>query len=114
VDELQGLFRLIGNCFLVWSALVGTASVVIHSRVPWWRSVFGRHLFYYMLVFAVVLDMGVIRLIVGDSWGFQLLRLVVFVGVPIVMTQRLILQIKATSMTAPRAPLPDRDHRAGT
>jgi hypothetical protein len=95
VDQSQAVFQLIGNCFLVWAALVGTASVAVHLRVPWWYSVMGRHLMAYMCVFAVVLDLGVVKLIIGDSWGFQLLRLITFTGVPIVMTWRLLLQIKA-------------------
>ncbi len=95
MDQHQALFQLIGNGFLVWAAVAGTASVAVHLRVPWWQSVMGRHLMAYMLVFALVLDLGVVKLIVGDSGGFQLLRLITFTGVPIVMTWRLLLQIKA-------------------
>ncbi len=95
MDQHQALFQLIGNGFLVWAALVGTASVIVHLRVPWWTSIMGRHLLAYMMVFAVVLDLGVIKLIIGDSWGFQLLRLITFTGVPVVMSWRLYLQISA-------------------
>lgn len=100
MDQSQAVFQLIGNCFLVWAALVGTASVAVHLRVPWWHSVMGRHLMAYMCVFAIVLDLGVVKLIVGDSWVFQLLRLITFTGVPIVMTWRLLLQIKAQHAVA--------------
>ena len=41
------------------------------------------------------LDLGVIRIVFGDSPWFQLVRLLVFVGVPLVMAQRLWLQVKA-------------------
>jgi hypothetical protein len=95
MENLHGVLQLAGNFFLVWAAAVGTASVIVHSRVPWWQSVMGKHLFAYMLVFAIVLDLGVIKLVIGDSWGFQLLRLATFIGVPIVMSWRLYLQIVA-------------------
>lgn len=95
MGQSEHVFRLVGNGLLAWAALVGTASVVLHSRVPWWRSRMGQHLWCYMLVMAVVLDLGVIKLVIGDSLPFQTLRLVTFVGVPIVMTWRLWLQIQA-------------------
>jgi len=89
---------------------VGTASVVLHLRVPWWRSEMGRHLLYYMAVMALVLDLGVIRIVFGDSWWFALLRLITFIGVPAVMTQRLWLQIKAqrASRSGSDAAAPER------
>jgi hypothetical protein len=95
VDQSQELFRLIGNGLLVCAALVCTASVVMHARVPWWRSEMGRHLMAYMGVMAATLDLGVIKVVFGDTWWFSLLRLLVFCGVPIVMAQRLWLQVKA-------------------
>lgn len=91
----QGFLQLLGNGLLVWAALVGTASVVVHLRVFDRTMPMSRHLLLYMAAIAAVLDLGVVRLIVGDSWGFLLLRLVVFVGVPVLMTQRLYLQIQA-------------------
>lgn len=85
---------LIGNGLLVWAAVVGVASVVVHARVNWWSSPMGRHLMAYMSVVAAVLTLGVVRLLLGDAWWFSLLRVVVFTGVPIVMTQRLVLQLR--------------------
>jgi len=95
VGQQQAVFSLLGNALLVWAALVATASVVVHSRVQWWHSIMGRHLMAYMFVVAAVLDLGVVKLVLGDSWSFALLRLVVFAGVPLVMSQRLYLQVKA-------------------
>lgn len=92
---MQQTLQLIGSLLLTWAAIVGTASVCVHSRVRWRASRMGRHLMAYMAVVAAVLDLGVIRWIFGDSAAFQLLRLVVFVGVPMVMTQRLWLQVAA-------------------
>lgn len=91
----QALFNLIGNVLIVWAALVGAASVVVHSRVAWWVTPMGRHLMVYMSVMAAVLVLSCVRILFGDSTWFQLVRLVVFIGVPIAMTQRLVLQLKA-------------------
>lgn len=87
--------QVIGNGLLVASAVFTTASVIVHARVPWWRSEMGRHLMAYMVAMAAVLDLGVAKLIIGDSPSFQTLRTVVFVGVPLVTSWRLWLQIKA-------------------
>ena len=95
MDSREGIYQIVGNGLLICAALVCTASVVMHLRVPWWRSEMGRHLLAYMGVMALTLDLGVIRIFFGDSWWFQLVRLVVFIGVPVVMAQRLWLQIKA-------------------
>lgn len=95
MDQHQALFQLLGNGFLVWAALVGTASVIVHLRVFDRNSPMSLHLLAYMTAIAVVLDLGVVRLLFGDSWWFQLLRLATFVGVPLAMTHRLLLQIKA-------------------
>lgn len=92
----QTLLNFIGSLLLTWAGLVGTASVIVHSRVKWRASPMGRHLMAYMAVVALVLDLGIVRFITGgDTWWFALLRTAVFAGVPVVMTQRLVLQMKA-------------------
>ena len=94
----QALLYYIGSWLLTYSAVIGTASVVMHLRVDWMHSQMGRHLMAYMAVIAAVLAVGAIRFFTGDdgdSFGFVLLRLIVFLGVPIVLTQRLWLQWKA-------------------
>ena len=89
--------ELLGSIFLVWAAIVATASVVVHMRVRWWASKMGVHLAAYMTVIAAVLDLGAIRFLFSgtDERWFQVLRLVVFALVPVVLTQRLWLQIEA-------------------
>ena len=94
-DQTIDVLRYLANAMIVWAAAVGVASVIVHSRVRWWASEMGRHLMAYMTVIAAVLVLAVIRMLAGDTWWFQLVRLVVFLGVPIVMTSQLRLQIKA-------------------
>lgn len=91
----QEILNWIGNGFLLWAAVVATASVMLHLRVFDRSSRMSMHLLTYMAVMALVLDLSVIRILFGDSWWFQLLRLVTFIGVPVVMTQRLWLQYRA-------------------
>jgi hypothetical protein len=88
-------FNLAGNVLIIWATAVGVASVIVHARVPWRRTPMGRHLMYYMSIIAAVLVLSCVRIFLGDSPQFQLARLVVFVGVPLAMTQRLMMQIRA-------------------
>jgi hypothetical protein len=87
--------HLVGNFLIFWAAAVGVASVVAHARVPWRRSEMGRHLMAYMSAIAAVLVLSCVRIVAGDAPWFQLLRLVVFVAIPVTMTWRLRLQLKA-------------------
>lgn len=92
---LQTLLNLIGTVFYVAMCLIGTASVIAHARVLWRQSRMGVHLMIYMGSFALTLDLGLVKLIIGDSLGFQMLRLVAFALLPFAMGQRLWLQLQA-------------------
>lgn len=98
---MSQLMEWAGAVLITWAAVVGVASVVVHSRVPWWTTELGRHLMIYMSVIAAVLAMSAIRFFVGDAPWFQVLRFIVFIGVPLAMTQRLWLQIKAQRLPRP-------------
>jgi N-acetylglutamate synthase-like GNAT family acetyltransferase len=102
----QTILHGIGTALIHWAALVGVASVVVHSRVAWRDTVMGRHLMAYMAAVAAVLVLSCVVNDVGDSAWFQAVRLVTFVAVPAVMTQRLWLQIKLRVDAQP-APLSD-------
>lgn len=108
MDQSQEIFRWIGNGLIAWAALVATASVVAHLRVFDRRSVMSRHLLGYMTALAVVLVLACIRIFFGDTWWFALLRMVTFVAVPVFMTQRLYLQIKAQRADRDETPRTDR------
>jgi hypothetical protein len=98
VDQ-QALLRLVMITLMVWAALVGSASVLVHLRVFDPTSPVSRHLLGYMTAIAVVLDLSVLALLPGDTVWFQLIRVCAFAAVPIFMTQRLILQVKAQRET---------------
>lgn len=86
---------LVGSILLIIAAVIATASVVVHARVRWRVSVMGRHLMAYMLVVAAVLDLGVLRFFVGDTWLIFVLRTAMYVPVVWVLAWRLWLQIQA-------------------
>lgn len=76
----------IGNALVVVTTGLAWAFVVLyHLWAPWWRSEVGRHVMTYSTVVAAVLTLSLVRLIGGASlettW-FQILRLIVFAGVP--------------------------------
>jgi len=107
VDESQAVLNLIGTGFIYWGALVGVASVVVHLRVFDRHSTMSVHLLCYMGAVAAVLLLSAIRNLTGDSGWFQLLRLFVFMLVPVFMSQRLYLQIQAQRQ--PRTDPPQRE-----
>lgn len=93
---LYDILRLIGNILVHWATLAALVSVVLHFRVDWWRTTMGRHLMAYQTVVGAVLLLAClsIDLLAGTVW-FAAIRVLVFIGVPLVLTQRVWLQIKA-------------------
>ena len=104
MDVGSGWLYWIGTAAGVWAAIVGWTSVAVHARAPWWRSEVGRHLMAYMVVIALVLTLALVRAVLGDSDWFNGIRLVTFVLVPVVMTWRLSLQIRARRLARLTAP----------
>lgn len=90
--------RLAGTILIHWAALAACVSVYLHTRTNWWLSPMGRHLMSYQVVVAMVLVLWAFSLdassLAGTVW-LAVIRLVVFVGVPVVLTQRVWMQWKA-------------------
>lgn len=78
-----------GNWLLFAAAFPATLAPVAYARVPWRRTTLGRHLMVYMVSLAVVFDLGVIRLTVGRTWWFDVLRLIAFGFVVLALWWRL-------------------------
>lgn len=92
----------IGSVLILYCTIVGVVSVIVHSKVRWWATAMGRHLMAYMLVVAAILLLSSISVVLRlfgvtplDAMWFEILRLAVFTLLPVVMTQRLWLQVKA-------------------
>lgn len=95
MSDYQAIVNIAGSVLIVWAAVVGVASVAVHLRVFDRHSQMSRHLLWYMSIIAAVLVLSCVKIFTGDSGWFQLLRLGVFLGVPLVMSHRLYLQIQA-------------------
>jgi hypothetical protein len=85
----------VGNVLLILSAIPAVASVLVFSRVTWWRSPWGRHVMAYMSAVAVTLILGVCRLVFGDHPMFAALRVVAYISVVVVLWWRLIILVAA-------------------
>lgn len=99
MNALQ-VVQQIGNLEALYCTLVGVTSVVVHAKVvpPWWRSGLATHLMAYMAAIAAVFVLTSVRILAGTSietpW-FAALRVVVFTGIPVVMTWRLAIQLRS-------------------
>lgn len=85
----------LGNVLLVLSAIPAIGSVLVYSTVTWWRSAWGRHLMSYMAAVALVLGLGVVRLVWGDSPWFAGLRATAYVLTTVMFWWRLFIVIQA-------------------
>lgn len=54
----------------------------------WWRTEFGRHLFIFMLVIALIMNDSTIRFIFGDYHGRLYVSAVLFAGLGLVIAWR--------------------------
>lgn len=96
------MLHLIGSLLIFLAAVIGTASAALHlAWVPWRDTEMSRHLAFYMTSLALVLDLSCIRIVFGDPTWFQVVRLVVFVAVPLSMAWRLRLQVQAHRLDRP-------------
>ena len=104
---MRDIFVWVGNGLILACALIGIASVVVHAQAPWRGSVMGRHLMVYFVITTAILCLSAIRIFIGsDAEWFAMLRLGVFLFLPIIMGQRLVIQVKAHRMDREEPPTP--------
>lgn len=86
----------IGNGLLIITFLLALAyAVVYHFTSRWWESEFGRSLMSLKIAIAAVTGLAVPRILWGlNSPAYTLLRLVVFIAVPVALAWRLVVLIK--------------------
>lgn len=82
--------QLLGTIGVYLSALISTVGFVAFTVLArFWRSRGGWHVFWYMLMITWVLDLVVVRSLVGDSPWFAWLRAASFaIGMPLVLAWR--------------------------
>lgn len=102
----------IGNILLILAVIPAVASVVVFWPVVAWRSTWGSHLMAYMIALAVPLVLGSLRLVIGDSPGFQQLRTGAFGVLVAVLWWRLILLVRARFEPAESQDRTDREATA--
>ena len=93
--------QTVGNILLWVAAFPAVGSVVVFSRVTWWRSTWGKHLMAYMVAVAIPLVLGCVRQVLGDSPWFQGLRVAAFGLVVIVLWWRFVITIQALREGSP-------------
>lgn len=94
----MSVVQQVGDALVIYCAVIGVASVVVHAgvRPRWWTNLWGTHLMVYMVALASTFVLVALRVIVGaslDTPWYAVLRMVVFLLVPIAMTQRLAIQV---------------------
>jgi hypothetical protein len=87
--------NILGNWLLVIAMIPAVLSVLVYSRVKWYRSQAGIHLMTYMAAIASVLLLGVLRIVIADSEVFYLIRVLAYIAVVIVLWWRLSFLIKS-------------------
>lgn len=87
--------NILGNWLLIAAAIPAVLSVIIYSRVKWYRSPAGIHLMSYMAAIASVLVLGILRLIIPDSDIFWLIRVCAYTVMVSVLWWRLAFLIQS-------------------
>jgi hypothetical protein len=92
------LLQQLGDGLVLYCAAIGLASVMVHAgvRPRWWTNLWGTHLMIYMVALAATFVLAAVRIVAGatlDTPWYAALRFVVFLLVPIAMTQRLGIQV---------------------
>lgn len=93
-------FRLIGSFGYMAIVLFANMFVVLYTLLArWWKSEFGRHLFFFMLAEATLLDHGLIVGLFGEYPGVELMRAILLWGLAFVMAWRVYLLVKVQIIT---------------
>ncbi len=90
------MIQLTGSVLIVITAILATACPVVYGAFHrWWTTPTGRHLFSFMTVIAVIVDLWALRLIIPDGDWFVAVRLAAFALLPWVLAWRLLIIVKA-------------------
>lgn len=87
---------LISNGLLILTFLLAAAyAIVYHFTARWWETEFGRSLMSLKIAIAAVTGLSIPRILFGlNSEWYAVLRIVVFVAVPLTLAWRLAVLIK--------------------
>jgi hypothetical protein len=90
------VIQLAGSVAIIITATLATACPIVYGAFhKWWRAPGSRHLFWFMAVVALVLDLWSLRLVIPDGDWFLIVRLGAFTLLPWVFGWRLLIIVKA-------------------
>lgn len=90
--------RWVGNVLLYTSTVIAAVSVIVYHGLSggrWAHSQEGRHVMAYMASIALILTTWMIGVVFEVPHWFDTVRLCVFATLPIVLTWRLVLIVRA-------------------
>lgn len=87
---------LIGNGLLILTFLLAAAyAIIYHFTARWWESEFGRSLMSLKIAITAVTGLAIPRILFGLTGpAYTMIRLVVFIAVPVTLAWRLVVLIK--------------------
>lgn len=89
------VLRQIGNVLIIYTFVASIGfCVAYHFMARWWETSFGMSLMIYQISMSAVLGLSTLRLITDNGEGWAMIRLLVFIGVPVALTWRLAVLIK--------------------
>jgi hypothetical protein len=65
---IDHIFQYGGNFFFYGTFFSYVVFLVVFTLSHWWRSPMGQHVFFFMLVLAVLFGLGIARRIFGGAW----------------------------------------------
>ncbi|GAB1823588.1 putative phage holin [Herbidospora sp. RD11066] len=90
------MIETVGSALIVLFAVLGNACALVYGLgFRWWRSGYGRHMLAFMGALAVIIDVWVARLLLGEWSWYPELRLAAFALLPIVTGWRLAILLRA-------------------
>ncbi len=86
--------KLIGDAGFTLATVSANIFVVMYAVVaPWWKTPFGRHMFFFMLAVALVLDNATAVLLWPDYPGKLFVRAILYPGLGLVLLWRVIILV---------------------
>ncbi|WP_066373998.1 putative phage holin [Herbidospora mongoliensis] len=85
-----------GSVMIVVVAVLANACTLVYGLgFRWWTSGYGRHLLAYMATVAVIIDVWMARLLIGEWSWWPYLRLATFALLPVVLGWLLAIILRA-------------------
>lgn len=92
---MEELAYKLGDFMIYYCATVAVLFVVVYSTLArWWRTSFGQHLFFFMLVVSLIFVYIVITKVFGRFEGWEYVRLLLMLSLAAVLTWRVCILLR--------------------